>query len=347
MPSKLNVLKPRAVLILIGFILLGKTSFAQSSISTRLDKIFEKYSDSGFSGSVLVSEKNKVSLKKGYGYADNQTKKKNTPQTLFNVASIGKHFTVYAILLLEARGLLSTGDHLSKYVGMFNDARDSVTIHHLLIHSSGLFKDGAPIDYSGRTNFIRSVKELGPESAAGEKHRYSNTGYMMLATVVEIVSGEPFENFLLKIIFQPLGMKNTGYPWEARMNKKLFATGYNSKREAVPPQADVWAARGPGNLVTNVEDLYKWMQAFQNKKLVPVEIKNKILVDYLPGKDTYSWTKEVTSRKTRFYNKGGGRSDFENRLMWYPDDEVIIMFLINNDYNLARKIYNEIKAVMN
>jgi len=111
--------------------------------------------DSGFSGSVLVAEKNKIILKKGYGYADNETKKFNTPKTLFNVASIGKHFTVYSVLLLEKKGLLSTNDYLSKYVGKFNDIRDSITIHHLLIHSSGLFKEGASLDYTTLTKFIQ------------------------------------------------------------------------------------------------------------------------------------------------------------------------------------------------
>jgi len=142
-------------------------------------------------------------------------------------------------------------------------------------------------------------------------------------------------------------MKNTGFPWELRMNKSLFATGYNSEHQSIASQGDIWAARGPGNLVMSTEDLYKWMKCFQYEKFISTDIKNRILYDYLPNRDTYSWNKVKTSRKTKFFHKGGGREDFESRLMWYPDDEVIIMFFINNDYSLARKIFNNIKDMMN
>ncbi len=105
----------------------------------------------------------------------------------------------------------------------------------------------------------------------------------MLAAVVEIASGEPFEHFIFKNIFEPLEMKNTGYPWEPRINKDRMATGYNNKREPVPTQQDIWAARGPGNLVTSVEDLYRWMKAFQDEKLITADMKKKIFFEYFPG----------------------------------------------------------------
>lgn len=320
--------------------------FAQEKVASQLDALFTSYLERGFAGSVLVAEKNKITLKKAYGQSNNETKALNTPKTLFNVASIGKHFTVYSVLLLEKRGLLKTTDSLSKYTGKFDDARDGVTLHHLLCHTSGLFRQDATLDYSTRAKFIQSVKDGGAESQPDARHRYSNAGYSMLAAVVEIASGQPFETFLLKNVFEPLKMRNTGYPWEKRMNKSLFATGYNSKREPVAVQEDFWAARGPGNLVTSVDDLYTWMTAFQNEKLVDATIKDKILYDHLPGHDTYSWNKAKTERGTRFLHKGGGRADFENRLMWYPDDQVLIIFLINNDYNLARELFDKVRVVM-
>ena len=319
---------------------------AQKNIGTRIDSLFTAYLDSGFAGSALVSEKNKISLKKGYGYANNETRIKNTPSTLFNIASLGKQFTAYAVLLLEKRGLLNTSDPVSKYIEIFNDSRDSVTIHHLLLHSSGLFKQSVNLDYSTRKNFIQSVKNGGAESLPGEKYRYSNAGYSMLAAIVEIVSGEPFEKFLIDNIFTPCKMENTGYPWETRMNMPLFATGYNNKRQPVAPQIDFWAARGPGHLVTSVEDLFKWIQAVQNEKFITPDIRNKIFKDWLPGRETYSWNKASTARQTRFYHKGGGRPDFESQLMWFPDDEVVIIFLINNDYNLRSRLFTKIKMLM-
>ena len=168
----------------------------------------------------------------------------------------------------------------------------------------------------------------------------------MLAAVVELVSQQPFEEFLFKNIFEPLKMKNTAYPWEDRIDKTLLATGYNNKGEPVAVQQDIWGARGPGNLVTNVEDLLIWMRAFQDFKFLSLSKRAKILYDYHPGEDSYAWNKSFTRRKTRFIHKGGGRADFENRLMWFPDDGVLIIFLINNDYNLARHLFAKIRTFM-
>src|SRR6185503_16128968 len=137
--------------------------------------------------------------------------------------------------------------------------------------------DGADLNYSTRNKFIESVKQGSADSIPGKKYRYSNAGFSMLAAVVEIVSGQPFEQYLLENIFEPCKMKNTGFPWEQRMDKNLFATGYNNKRQPVGAQEDMWAARGPGNLVTNVEDLFTWMKAFQDDKFLSPGMRAKIL----------------------------------------------------------------------
>ena len=162
--------------------------FSQTPLAKRIDSLFISYFDSGLAGALLVVEQNKISLKKAYGYSNNETKTLNTTNTLFNVASIGKQFTVYAILNLEREGLLSTNDYLSKYIGCFNDSRDSITIHQLLIHRSGLIREGVNLDYSARDKFIETIKKGPADSIPGKKYRYTNAGYSMLAAVVEIVS---------------------------------------------------------------------------------------------------------------------------------------------------------------
>ncbi len=126
----------------------------------------------------------------------------------------------------------------------------------------------------------------------------------------------------------------------------MFATGYDKNGQLSRPQEDVWAARGSGNVVTNVEDLFKWMMAFNNKNFLSANIKSKLLTDYIPGKETYSWNKTISSTNNRFYHKGGGRTDFESQLMWFPDDDIIIIFLINNDYGLRAKLFRGIQTIM-
>ncbi|HYF31264.1 MAG TPA: serine hydrolase domain-containing protein [Chitinophagaceae bacterium] len=319
---------------------------AQSSLSGRIDSLFRSYSDSGLAGSLLVVENDQVTLRKGYGYSNNTSKAANTPATLFNVASIGKQFTMYAILQLEAAGKLKTSDHLYKFIGRFGDMRDSITILHLLHHRSGMVKQGTDLNTQSRDGFIQSVKQAQAESVPGEKYRYTNAGYSMLAAVVEIASGLPFETYVRKHIFIPLGMHNTGYPWEKHIPKNQLATGYNSNREALPAESDQWASRGPGNMVTTMDDLYIWIKAYDNKAFMPSPIRERILRDALPGQETFSWNKARTSRGTPFYHKGGGRIDFESRMMWWPEDKVLVVFSLNNDYNLARKLFTAIREMM-
>lgn len=340
-------MKQKLIILLSIIFAVCISSFSQTQFAKRIDSLFISYLDSGLAGSLLVAEQNKATFKKAYGYSNNETKALNTTNTLFNVASIGKQFTVYAVLHLERKGLLTTNDYLSKHIGRFNDVRDSITIHQLLIHRSGLIKEGADLDYSTRAKFIETIKKGPADSIPGKKYRYSNAGYSMLAAVVEMVSKQPFEDYLLKNIFEPCKMMNTGYPWESRMDTTLFATGYNGQGQPQPHQQNIWAARGPGNLVTTMEDLFKWMKAFQDDKFLYPGMRAKILYDYFPGEDGYAWNKAVTNHRTRFFHKGGGRPDFESRLMWFPDDGVIIIFSLNNDYNLARQLFSKARAMMN
>jgi CubicO group peptidase (beta-lactamase class C family) len=217
----------------------------------------------------------------------------------------------------------------------------------VLLHSSGIFRNGVALDYSTREKFIQSMKDSGMESKPGAAYRYSNAGYTLLASIIEIVSHQRFEDFIYNNIFHPLKMNNTGFPWEQRLDKRVFATGYNSKKVPEPPEPDVFGARGPGNLLTTTDDLYKWVKAINNKNFMRDDFRKILFTDFIPGKETYSWNKSKTSRNTNFYHKGGGRPDFESQMMWYPEDDVLIIFLINNDYNLRSRLFHKVRSMMN
>jgi CubicO group peptidase (beta-lactamase class C family) len=134
-----------------------------------IDKIFSTYVDSGFSGAAIVVKDDKVVLQKGYGFANEETKVANAAKTLFNVASIGKQFTAVTVLKLEEQGLLNTKDYVSKYTGKLGGMKDSATIEHLLMHTSGLFVEGHPLDYNSREGFIASIQNTPLESKPRRK----------------------------------------------------------------------------------------------------------------------------------------------------------------------------------
>lgn len=334
--------------LVLSFVLISGKNCQGQHIGKDLDKIFTSYIDSGFSGAVIVVKNNAVVLKQAYGLADREKKIPNTTQTLFNVASIGKQFTAVTVLKLEQMGLLDTKDRVSNYVGSLGGMKDSATIEQLLMHTSGLFVEGADLDYSSRDKYIASVRNTPLESSPGAKHRYSNAGYTLLAAVVEIVTKKPFEDVLYKMAFQPAGMNYTGFPWESRVQKGLLATGYNTKGEAQPAEENVWGARGPGNIVTNTNDVLKWYEyAWLSDKFISKKIKDRMLTDHLPGKETFSWNKSVTPAGRKLFYKGGGRPDFESQIMWWPDDQVFLFFSINNDRNLRRLVFRDINLYMN
>ena len=338
----------KSLFFVILIIFISCQSCKAQNIGKDLGKIFESYIDSGFTGIVLVVKNDSILLQKGYGFANDEKKILNTTKTLFNVASIGKQFTAAIVLLLEEKGLVNTKDYIAKYTGRLGGLKDSATIEHLLLHSSGLFQEGYAFDYSSKEAFISSVSKSPLESVPGEKWRYSNAGYNLLAAIVETVTKETFEDVLNKMIFQPAGMIYTGFPWENRIQKNLLATGYTSKGEAQPPAVNVWGTRGPGNLVTNAEDMLKWYRtAWISSKLISAKIKERMLQDHIPGKETFSWNKGTTATGKKFYHKGGGRPDFESNLMWWPDDNIFLFFSINRDKNLRRLIFRDISAFMN
>jgi len=312
---------------------MARTQSGPDKLAGELDAFLTKLSKDGYSGSVLVARRGEILLHKGYGLADRERAIPNTQATLFNVASVGKLFTAAAVLQLEMRGKLSTNDLVSKYLGPFPKEKSAVTIHHLLTHTGGLVRDGAQLDYSSRKAFVQSIKDTPAESGPGEKYRYSNAGYTLLAAVVEEVSGLPFEVYLQKNIFEPAGLNSTGFAWDKRFGKSAVAVGYAGKKlgelKAAPPQPDLWGARGPGNQVTTVGDLYKWIQALRRDTVLSPEAAKKMLTAYV-GDEGYGWHVTKTARRTALARKGGGRPDFESEVRWYLDEDVVVLLTFNN-----------------
>ena len=313
-----------------------------------LDDLMTSFSKEGYSGAVLVAQNGEIILRKGYGLADRERKIQNTPATLFNVASIGKIFTAAAVLKLEMQGKLKTSDLISKYLGEFPKEKSGATIHHLLTHTAGLTVDEsmsgstATLDYSSRKAFVQSVKDAPVESKPGEKYRYTNAGYILLAAIVEEVSGQPFERYLQQHIFKPAGLTSTGYPWDKKFDHAPVAVGYvgNKLEESKPaPRAtNIWGNRGPGNLVTTVGDLYKWIEALRKNKVLSAQAKKKMFTAYAHVNEGYGWHIDKTARNTMLVRRGGGRPDFESEVQWYIDENTAIIFTINNDLNFRRRV---------
>src|SRR5262249_25703156 len=148
-------------------------------------------------------------------------------ETVFSIGSITKQFTAAAILQLEMQGKLNVQDSISKYLPNVPKDKEAITLHHLLTHSAGLESDFGATDYEPVTRepYIRRALAAKLRSVPGQRYHYANSGYSLLAAIVEIVSGQDYEAYLQENLFKPAGMTKTGYRLP-QCKPEEFAQGY-------------------------------------------------------------------------------------------------------------------------
>jgi CubicO group peptidase (beta-lactamase class C family) len=314
-----------------------------------------------FSGAVLVMKDGEEVLKKGYGFANREDKIPYTAKTISTVGSVTKQFTATAILKLEMMGRLSVNDSLQKY---FPDApadKKKITLHQLLTHTAG-FKPELGDDYEPLTRdaFIKRAMETPLNFTPGQKYDYTNVGFSILAAVVEIRAGMNYEQFLQKYLFEPAGMKYTGYvipDWK----QQNLATGYRGKERWGKSNEKPWAADGPywnlkgnGGILSNVEEMYLWHQALLGDKILDTAAKAKLYKRYVkegPDADSYygyGWAIMPTPRNTWLVAHNGGNGIFFCDVLRYLDEKLTIIFQTNaaqrgqNDiaFLLARMVFD-------
>ena len=268
----------------------------------RLDSLYTSHlKRNEFNGNVLVAEGGKIIFQKSYGIANEETNEKLNIQTSFELASVSKQFTAMGIVQLQKEGKLSYDDLISTYVPELKDYK-GITIKNLLIHTGGLpdymrmmEENWDRSKIATNEDVIETFAELKPEKEfePDQEASYSNTGYLLLGTIIERVSGESFEEYLNKKIFEPLEMENT-FVYRRRFNPKKvdnYALGYiysdSLKRNILPddsPEDDyvifLDGIVGDGMVNSNITDLLKWDRALYGNELIDAEDKKLIFSSY-------------------------------------------------------------------
>lgn len=193
----------------------AQTNNNNLEIKQQLDKIVTGYvNDKTFIGSVLIANNGNILLNKGYGFADIENKIPNTPTTNFYLASVSKLFTVACIAILEEQGRLSYDDPLTKYIPDYPEG-GQITIQHLIKHKSGIVDvvNERPFvyktEYISLDELIEEFKYMPLNFTPGERSKYSNSGYLLLAYIIEKVSGMSYSDFIKTNIFDPLKMTSS------------------------------------------------------------------------------------------------------------------------------------------
>src|SRR5438876_391361 len=341
--SYLNTL----ALVLLGILFFHATALAQDKAS-KIDQLISLYNRYGqFNGSALVADNGRVIYKKGFGLANMEWNIPNAPDTKFRLGSITKQFTATLILQLVEQGKIKLDGKLSDYLPDYRkDTGAKVTIHNLLSHTSGVpsytslpgFFANVSRNPFAVDDFMKKYASGDLEFEPGTKFVYSNSGYFLLGAIIEKVTGKPYEQVLKQNIFDPLGMKDSGYDhWETILSKRAIGYTQTPRGYETAPYLDMSIPYAAGSLYSTVEDLYLWDQALYGEKILSAKSKELM---FRPNLNNYGYgfvmTKATLAPPTKLavpvIQHNGGINGFSTTIVRMVDDKRLIVLLDNAEH---------------
>lgn len=310
-----------------------------------IDKIFAEFDKPGVPGaSAAVIKDGRIVFKKGYGFANLETKERATEYTNYRLASVSKQFTAMCILILKEQGKLTYETKLTEIFTDFPKYGRKITIKHLLQHTSGLisYESLMPEEQTEQVHDDDVLAMMKTQDSTyfkpGDSYRYSNSGYAVLAMIVEKISGKSFADFLKENIFDPLEMKNTVAYEKGISTVKNRAFGYKKGESGFEDsdQSSTSAVLGDGGIYTSVMDYFKWDQALYTDKLVS---RKTIEEAFTPGKLNdgteiesgygFGWfTGNINGIK--WVGHSGSTCGFRTYVLRIPEKKISVVVLINS-----------------
>lgn len=306
-----------------------------------------------FIGTVLVARGGKPILRKGYGFANREWNIPNGPDTKFRLGSVTKQFTATAILQLVEAGKLKLDDPISKYYTASPAAWSKVTIHHLLTHTSGIpsytelpgfFQKESMFDRTP-AEIVKLTQDKPLEFEPGEKFKYDNSGYILLGYVIEKITGQKYADYLREHIFDPLGMRDTGYD-TAREIIPHRASGYTYTGMiwVNAPYLAMSLPYAAGSLYSTVDDLLIWDQALYSRKPLTAASLDKM---FTPNKENYGYGWFIDNKsKHKKMGHAGGINGFNTMIARYPDDKLTVIVLANMNTREVEPIANGLAEIV-
>jgi CubicO group peptidase (beta-lactamase class C family) len=321
----------------------------------RVDAVFERYGPTTPGCALGVFRNGRIEYARGYGMASLEHDVPIGPSSVFHVASVSKHFTVAAVALLAAEGRLSLDDDVRRHVPELHDFGTPITIRHLIHHTSGLrdqwdllsmagWRGGDPKSMDDILALLAGQREL--NFAPGERHLYSNSGYTLLAIIVERVSGQPLRQFADERIFQPLGMSATVFLDDHNDVIANRTSAYVPRGTGFRRSMPIYDNVGATSLNTTIEDLARWDRNFDE----PL-VGGQSLLEVLHRQGVLNSGETITYAGALMIGEFGGQRVVEHsgadagyraQYMRFPDRQLSIAVLCNvgdaNPTALARQV---------
>jgi CubicO group peptidase (beta-lactamase class C family) len=317
----------------------------------QVDALFAPWDRPGSPGAaVAVVRDGRVVLARGYGFANLEYDVPIAPSTIFHVASVSKQFTAFAAALLAEEGALSLDDDVRRWVPEVPDFGHTITLRHLIHHTSGLRDQWELLALAGWRlddvitrdhifKLLRQQREL--NFAPGAEYMYSNMGYTLLAEIVSRAAGEPFPAWMERRVFAPLGMRSTHFHYDHQrlVPGRAYSyapTGAGGYQHAVLSYANV----GATSLFTTVEDLARWIANLESPRVGgPSAMAEMHTRGVLSGGDTIPYGFALVHQDHRglpILQHGGADAGFRTFLMYFPEERLGVLVLSNvADFNPA------------
>jgi CubicO group peptidase (beta-lactamase class C family) len=320
------------------------------------DYLQELFETGQFTGTVLVASDGEILLNEGYGMADVAGGRANTPGTQLRIGSLTKQFTAAAILRLQEMGLLNVDDTVSTYLPGYPEG-EQITIHQLLTHTAGV------PNYTRRSDLAQVVQtpitldaliaefsDQALDFAPGDQFSYSDSGYVILTRIIEVVSGQNYSDFIHAQLLDAAGMEHSGYDY---LHDELEepAVGYQMSpggpQQAVDTESS-WAS-GAGALYSTAEDLYKWDRALNSERLLQA---SSLEAMFTPWADMgqgyaygYGWEiGQMAGRPSQTH--AGNIFGFGSFIARFPEDDAVIIVLGNGLQMSPRTIAEELSRIL-
>ncbi len=330
----------------------------------RIDSLMSSlYRNDSPGAAVAVIKNGNVVFEKGYGLADLDSKAPVTTSTNFNICSMTKQFTAYAVLQLQREGKLSVDDKLSRFFPDFAPGvANKVSVRQLLSHSSGIKEHYAYVDRSQYKEFsdkdvltvLSKVDSL--NFPPGSRYRYSNAAFCLLAQIIEKISGETYPAYLRDHVFAPLGMvhSNVIHPgWTISSRAYGYDCEKDTFRLSDAKQSLFFSTMGDGGMYTSIDDYLRWIEAIQQKKVVQPELLQEAQSPQIPidtaRKLSYGFGWFVSgSGDSRFVYHTGSNGGFRTIVLTKPAAKyAVVIFSNRSDVDLEDlvRIINKIYAI--
>jgi CubicO group peptidase (beta-lactamase class C family) len=313
--------------------------------AAQIDRMFEQWRTTRTPGcAVGVARAGRPILERAYGMADLERDVVATPSTIYEAGSVSKQFTAASVILLAQRGRLSLGDDVRRYIPELPDYGDPITIRHLMTHTSGLRDWGSVASIAGWGRSVRShthahvldilSRQRALNFTPGNEYSYSNSGYNLLAVIVERVSGMSLAEFSRRNIFDPLGMTHTQWRDDHTRIVKGRSIAYGANGGGFEIDNPIENVYGNGGLLTTVGDLLIWNEqlntgdklggrAFVDAMHRQMVLNNGETISYAAGLQVG----EVGG--VRRVSHTGSTAGFRAFLARYPDQRLSVALLCN------------------